>query len=1213
MRKIKSKGLAVGLAATLALSPFLSSTSMAAEVGLNERVYPQVEQFQRNTFEKSELTKQEKKLFSDNQLVIKYSSPISTRDHQKAGGKLVKRVASLGYDIVEVKGKQKLEAVVNGYAKLTNVTSISRSAYGKTLAADPKASEMYHLKNLNLSKAQQLAGKNKVKVGVIDTGLDANHPELKNRLSANINIMDPMKKGSADTHGTHVAGIIAGEKNNGIGGYGVAPNAEIVSIDVSNRSFFITDYVVAEGILEAIRQKVKVINMSLGFYYPSPILEDAVKKAVEAGIVVVAAAGNDGASVLNYPASFDGVISVGATDSNNQLAYFSTFGPSVDVVAPGHNVYAPVYDVDKGSSFVKMSGTSMASPVVAGAAALLLSKYPNLTPYQVNYMMTETARDIGAKGYDLKYGFGLIDPVKLLAYDPKKIPADPKIKTNLIQQKAKFLGSFETKEVTGKIQKLNQTDYYSVSLLQGESVQAILTGAKNYDMKLDMYFYEAGNLTKTYSLNDVTAGVTEGMLFEAPKNGVLVFGVRDSFGKYDAKGQYSYKLSLEKKDEFVDEGNTLESPIEVGTLPYKSENQYFKDELVLVEDELLEEGTEQTDGNEAVEEEQEGAESEPVTDGTESEPNEEAVTDEEQEGIEEETEEDAESEEDADEEESDEEEFRGTPGGSDFFRIKVPGSQSEELQAIKVSIPGVAGIDSSIIVHATEIYEGQAMTYEMDRVSNNGYGKGEELIFNGVPGQEYMIEVTNKPYIDEFMLYFGGFEIDYDRSYSSFEPYQLSVESKTLPKDEDGYPYGGEEEAIEESLIEGDYQQYVASKKALQETIIIEDSFFFNDHVEQIKEAAIEIDEYQSIEGYIQTFGDEDWYVFKPTHNSTFEVNMDKNNPVGLSVMKYDKEYEDFMTLYSNEQYTIDGVTAATSFSIGLQAGETYYLRVADMMYRPGFDAYGFTIKTKIKNTADAYESNDVYKKATKITTSPIYANFSNVSDTDMYYFKPGKAGVYSVKVTPGQLPKAYKNVTGNLRSEIDPVIVLIEDTNGDGKLDEKEEGNQTYVDYTLDNQVERTGFRTKKNAGYFIVTFDYFGSNSSLTPYVLKVDSTDRTDEDKGSVVKNNIPSKPVVLGKNMTAKGYLNLTSNKGDSDYYKLNLTSTKKVKVTLDAPMDIDGKVTIYNSKGSQVAVIDSYAKGDNEVKEITLAKGTYYFKVEDYFGNASVDPYTLKIQ
>ncbi len=1176
MKSIKRKGVTLGLAATLALSPFLSSASFAAEKGLSERTYPQLENLQLNQFKASELKKNGHKQFSNNQLIIKYRSPLSASEHKKAGGKLVKRISNLGYDVIEVQGKKTLNEVANNYAKLGNVTSISRSAYGQTLAADPKASTMYHLNTLNLAKAQTLAGKNKVKVGVIDTGLDANHPELKNRLVANVNVMDPLKKGSADTHGTHVAGIIAGEKNNGVGGYGIAPNADIVSIDVSNRSFFITDYIVAEGILEAINQKVKVINMSLGFYFPSPILKDAVKKAVDSGIIVVAAAGNDGASVLNYPASFEGVISVGATDEKNQLAFFSTFGPSVDVVAPGQDVYAPVFDVDKGSSFVKMSGTSMASPVVAGAAALLLSKYPNLTPYQVNYMMTETAKDMGDKGYDLKYGYGMIDPVKLLSFDPKKIPADPSVKEKDILSKAKALGSFESKAVAGKIQKLNQTDYYKLDVQKDEYVQISLAGLEKYDMKLELLFFEQGKKTKTVDINDVGAGSNEGTLFQAPADGTLVMAVKDSFGKYDKNGQYTYKLSLQKDLEFVDDENTMEQPVHVSSLPYQSENHYFKDELVPLEEENLEEN-ESTD--EATEKE------EPV------------VEEKEQEGT---------------KEESDKEEFKGVPGDSDFFRFKLPGNEQDGMQVVKINLSGVAGIDSTIVLHYVQRENGEEMSYEMERSSFGGYGKGEELIFNGVPGQEYIIEVTNKPYIDEYMLMFGEVNIDYERSYSSMEPYQLSIESKVLPNDEDGLPLGLFDRP-EESLAEGNIEKYQADKKALQDVIFTDEFVTFNNDNEEIMDAAIAINENETKNGYIQSYGDEDWYAFTPSHSSTFEVKIDDSYPIGMSVLRYNKELKDFDYLYSNEQYSMDGFSAATSFILGLQEGETYYFRANDIMYRPGYEKYGFTIKTKVKGTADANESNDTYEKATKVTTLPVYGNFSGISDTDMYYFKPGKASVYSIKLTPGTLPNMYKNVPSILKSEIDPAIVLIEDTNGNGKLEDEEQGKQIFIDYGVFGQEERGSLKTKKDAGYFIVTFDYNGINSSLIPYVFKIDETNLKDEDQGSTVKNNVPSKPVILKNEWKAKGYLNLLSGKGDTDYYKIYLSKAKTAKVTLEVPSDIDGKVTIYSSNGTQVAVLDSYGKGDHEIREVSLKKGVYYFKVEDVYGNASTDPYTLKIQ
>jgi subtilisin family serine protease len=1200
VKSIKKTAITVGLAATLAVSPFLSMVSSAAEPGLSDREYSQFEErLQGQKVQTSQLSKEKNDPFSKNQLIIKYGSPLSTSEHRKAGGKLVKRFATLGYDVIQIQGNQKLENVAKNYAQLSNVTSITRSAYGKTFTAtDPKVSQMYHLSRLNLSKAQSMAGKNKVKVGVIDTGLDANHPELKNKLVANVNVMDPLKKGKADTHGTHVAGIIAAEKNNGIGGFGMAPNSQMVSIDVSNRSFFVTDYVVAEGVLEAIRQNVKVINMSLGFYYPSPILEDAVKKAIEKGIIVVAAAGNDGAAVLNYPASFEGVISVGATNEKNQLAYFSTYGPSVDVVAPGQNVYSSVFDVDKGSSFVKMSGTSMASPVVAGAVSLLLSKYPKLTPYQVNYMLTKTAKDLGESGYDLKYGYGLIDPVKLLSFNPSKIPADPTIKEKDILSKAKQLGSFTTKNVWGKIQKLNQTDFYSMTVKKDEYIQATLTGMDKYDMKFEWLFF-GGEKVEPVEINDVSVGKVEGGFFQAPADGTLVVAVKDSFGKYDFNGLYAYNLGLERRTDFVDEENSVEKPVEIASLPYESEKFYFNDELSASEELPSDEESvvdEQPVGQDGAGNDGESLpadEGEPVVDETEP-PIDEGETN---------------DEEDAKEDE----EFRGIPGDSDFFRFRVSGNPDDGMQVIKVKIPDVAGIDSSLVLHRVERMDGEVFTSEMDRVSNNGYGKGEELAFNAVAGEEYVLEVTNKQYVDEFMLRYGDFEIDYERSYSSLQPYQISIESKVLDKDEDGIPFGDEGENSEELLQEDGLKQFLSKKSALRETIVIELGQEMAEAVEMIKDSAISISENDQTEGYIQTVGDEDWYTFTPKNNSTFEVNIGDNYPVGMAVMTYDDEMEDFSMLYSNENWTsLDEISYKTSFAVGLQAGTTYYLRVTDPMYRPSFEPYHFSIKTKIKNTADANESNDSFKKATKVTTKAVRGNFASVNDIDTYYFKPGKDGIYGIKVTPQALPTVYKNAPAQLKSEIDPIIVISEDTNGNGKLDKEEESNLILVDYTLDSEEERTGFKTKKAAGYFIQTADYYGVNSSLVPYVLKIDDTKMVDEDKGSVVKNNVPSKPISLGKSLKASGYLNLTS-KGDSDYYKLSLSKNKKVKVTLDVPTDIDGKVTIYNSKGKQVAVIDTYGTGDSEIRELTLTKSTYYIKIQDTFNNASTDKYTLWIK
>ncbi|PWW29420.1 putative secreted protein (Por secretion system target) [Cytobacillus oceanisediminis] len=1181
MKNLKGKGLAAGLAATLAVSSLFPGAAAASEKSVTQRVYQQLEQFnlQNKDFKVSQVTKEEEKKFTENQLVVKYEKPLSQSEHKIAGGKLVKRFASLGYDVIEVQGNKELMEVAQNYAKLASVTSITRSAYGKRLGtADPKAAEMFHLKNLNLGKAHSLTGKNKVKVGVIDTGVDASHPELKNKITANKNAMNPLKKGTPDSHGTHVAGIIGAEKGNGIGGYGVAPNSEIVSIDVFNRSYYVTDYTIAEGILEAIRQKVKVINMSLGTYYPSPILKDAVQKAIDAGIIVVAAAGNDGANILNYPASFDGVISVGATDENNQLASFSTYGPSIDVVAPGHKVYAPVFDVDKGSSFVEMSGTSMASPVVAGAVSLLMSKYPNLTPYQVNYILTKTARDLGEKGYDLKYGYGMIDPVKLLSFNPKNIPADPSVKEADIFAKAKDLGEFEAIPASGKLQKLNQTDLYKTSLTKGEYIQISLDGTDKFDLKFELLFFKDGEKKplEKIEVNGAREGSSEGTLFKAEENGTLVVAVKDSFGKYGEAGQSTYKLTLHKSAELLDDGNSMESPVEVESLPYRSGlDNYYTDERLMFGENLPEEGMEEPEA-EAASKQTEGS------------------------GM--------------------EEGMKEIPGDSDFFRFKVPGQEEDGMKAVKISLSGVPGINPSIKLHMIEKMEEGEMIHEMDQASYKGEGKGEELAFNAIAGQEYMVEVTNKPYIDEFMLMFEDFEIDYDKSYSSFKPYQLTIDARTLPADEDGIPMEIGMGSPEEELIEGDLEEYIAKKKAIEQKMFDPNMQTYEDYINMLKDAAVPFEENESKEGYLQTFGDEDWFSFTPKHSSIFEVNMSygRYKPAAMEVLKYNEEYKDFSYVYSNStwSWTDDTVSVEGSFTLGLQAGETYYFRVSDPMYRPAFEPYRFTVKSKVKNVADPYEKNDSFENAIKVSTTGLTGNYSTAGDVDTYYFKPGKDGVFGVRVTPRELPDKYKNVKAQHRAEIDPVLVLIEDTNGNGKLEPEEEGNITMVDYSFYSGEERTGFRTKKKSGYFILTFDYFGTNSSLVPYILKIDGANRTDEDRVSKVKNNIPSKPLSLKRNgngFYATGYMNLTSNKGDQDFYKLTLDKDRNVTVALQLPKDLDGKVTIYNSKGSQVAVSDFYGKGDNEILPIKLKKGSYYVKVEDAAGNASTDPYKITIK
>ncbi len=253
-----------------------------------------------------------------------------------------------------------------------------------------------------------------VVVAVIDTGVDYNHEDLKNNIWTNTkeiagNGIDDDGNGYVDDiygwnfdsnnnnisddngHGTHVSGTIAGE-NNGYGVTGIAYNAKIMPIKALNESGSGSYSAIANGIYYAVDNGANVINLSLGGSYSSRTLKSAVEYASSKGVTVVMAAGNDGDSSPDYPARYANKsgIAVGAVDKNNQLADFSNRAGDNQlayVTAPGVKIYSSLPNNQYGA----YSGTSMATPHVAGVVALMLSANRSLTDAQVREIITETA------------------------------------------------------------------------------------------------------------------------------------------------------------------------------------------------------------------------------------------------------------------------------------------------------------------------------------------------------------------------------------------------------------------------------------------------------------------------------------------------------------------------------------------------------------------------------------------------------------------------------------------------------------------------------------------------------------------------------------------------------------------------------------------------------------------------------------------------------
>ena len=257
---------------------------------------------------------------------------------------------------------------------------------------------------------------NGVKIAIIDTGIDKDHPDLQANIKGGVNFVskpswrpaDPEKWDDDNGHGTHCAGIVAAVDND-IGVIGVAPEAYLYGVKVLDRTGSGYESDVIAGIQWSSDNGMQVISMSLCSSSDSPPLEGACNAAAGAGIVVVAAAGNSGSGddTVNYPGKYGSVIAVSATDDTDAIASFSSRGAEVELAAPGVSIYSTY----KGGGYATMDGTSMACPHVAGTAALVIAS--GITGSDaVRARLGDTAKDLGVTEKDELYGYGLVDAFK---------------------------------------------------------------------------------------------------------------------------------------------------------------------------------------------------------------------------------------------------------------------------------------------------------------------------------------------------------------------------------------------------------------------------------------------------------------------------------------------------------------------------------------------------------------------------------------------------------------------------------------------------------------------------------------------------------------------------------------------------------------------------------------------------------------------------------
>lgn len=353
---------------------------------------------------------------SKREVVVKFASRSSI---QLSGYRVRRSIEALNAHIVEVPSDRSPEEVVADFARNPNVTyadyvnrTQSEGAFSKT-PNDPRLKEQYNLRAVHALDAwKTTAGEKRVIIAVIDSGTELDHPDIKPQIVQSWSVLTHRAQLTpGGGHGSHTLGIFGAAANNGQGIAGIAPGCGIMAVQISDQATGQgSDATIAEGIIWAADHGAGVMSISQGIYKHSKVLEDALQYALDKDVVICASAGNNNAendpkTAPHLPSTYPGVIEVAATDSNNQKASFSNWGKTVTVAAPGVDILSTV----PGKKYQLMSGTSMAAPCAAGVVGLIRSRFPNFDREQVKEHLCKTAQDLGEKGFDKKYGYGLVD------------------------------------------------------------------------------------------------------------------------------------------------------------------------------------------------------------------------------------------------------------------------------------------------------------------------------------------------------------------------------------------------------------------------------------------------------------------------------------------------------------------------------------------------------------------------------------------------------------------------------------------------------------------------------------------------------------------------------------------------------------------------------------------------------------------------------------
>jgi hypothetical protein len=380
--------------------------------------------------------------FVPGQLIVRFRSdvPMMMLASTVLGARLqtIQKSGQLGLELVQVEEGREAELLAQLRANpLVEYAGPNYIAHIAGTPNDPAWWRQWNMRQINMPGAWDISTGSDMIIAVIDTGVDLTHPDLAAKLVAGYNFINNNDSPQDDHgHGTHVAGIAAAITNNALGVAGVAWGARIMPLKVLDANGDGSYYNIIQAIYYAANHGARVINLSLGGSSADPNLLAAIQYASSRGCLVVTAAGNQGGALL-YPAAYDEAFAVAATTENQRHPDYSNFGAGVDIAAPGGSETVGIYSLAPGGGYATLYGTSMATPHVAGLAALLWSVNPALTPYQVTRLIEDTATKVGvmpydANGWNAEMGHGQIDAQAALrraAGNPQPTPTPSRTAT----------------------------------------------------------------------------------------------------------------------------------------------------------------------------------------------------------------------------------------------------------------------------------------------------------------------------------------------------------------------------------------------------------------------------------------------------------------------------------------------------------------------------------------------------------------------------------------------------------------------------------------------------------------------------------------------------------------------------------------------------------------------------------------------------------------